>query len=106
MGVVATPSLDFLYGTLDTLYLLPVYSYGRPLSIDTKMSTFFLLFVRTQRADHFIHIDSPRNSTETKKKKNHHIHVNKRHTKAEVIFQAISDYQVHNVSKQEDEQIY
>ena len=26
----------------------------------------FLFFVRTQRADHFIHIDSTRNSTETK----------------------------------------
>ena len=45
--------------------------------------------------------------TVQKQKKYHHIHVNKRHTKAEVIFQVISDYQVHNVSKkQEDKQMY
>ena len=31
--------LDFLYVTLNTLYLLPVYRYGSPLCIDTKMST-------------------------------------------------------------------
>ena len=38
-GVVATRSLDFLYVTHDTLYLLPVYRYVPPLSTDTKMST-------------------------------------------------------------------
>ena len=38
-GVVAIPSLDFYTERLIPLYLLPVYRYGPPLSIDTKMST-------------------------------------------------------------------
>ena len=37
--VVSNPSLDFLYGRLDTLYLLSVYRYEPPPSIDFNMST-------------------------------------------------------------------
>ena len=60
---------------------------------------FFFVFCQNSTSWPFYSHKLNKKQYRNKVPKYHHIHVNKRHTKAEVIFQAISDYQVHNVSK-------